>query len=100
MYNIKKYFNESCIHGADSVPKPKPSGEGLLYCISALELKPSEVIFVGDSPSDGIASSAAKCISVGVSYGSHPLNDILPHFDHAVTNMKELTAHLYTLLSL
>lgn len=60
------------IHGADSVPRAKPFGDGILQCCEEMNLHPSQVIYVGDAPTDGKASAAAKCkAGIGVLWGSN-----------------------------
>jgi phosphoglycolate phosphatase-like HAD superfamily hydrolase len=59
------------IRGADDVPAPKPSPEGLWQVCRDLQLKPSDCVYVGDSPTDGVAAHAAGMPSVGVLWGSH-----------------------------
>jgi len=59
------------IHGADDVPEAKPKGGGLLLCCKELGLDPSDCIYIGDSPSDGLAALDAGMESIGVLWGSH-----------------------------
>ena len=40
-----------------------------------------DLVYVGDSPSDGKAARAAGCKSVGVAWGSHPVENLTPQFD-------------------
>lgn len=63
VHNLSKSF--SVMHGADDVPAPKPSPDGLLTCAKDLEEHPSSIIYVGDSPSDGIAARLAGMKSIG-----------------------------------
>mmetsp|Transcript_3062 Transcript_3062/g.7644 ORF Transcript_3062/g.7644 Transcript_3062/m.7644 type:complete len:291 (+) Transcript_3062:127-999(+) len=81
----------SVLHGADDVPAPKPSPDGLLECCKDLQLQdPSTVVYVGDSPSDGLAARAAGMRSVGVTWGSHSKETLHPAFDTVVDNVQEL----------
>lgn len=90
-------------HGADSVPKPKPHGDGILHVLKELEIEHeayhkntstpcvcSKIVYIGDSPSDGKAAKAANVLSIGVSWGSHPLENIQDHFDYIVNTPIEL----------
>ena len=43
--------------------------------------RPQDLVYVGDSPSDGKAARAAGCKSVGVAWGSHPVENLAPQFD-------------------
>ena len=66
------YHRFSSIHGANSVPRPKPFGDGILQCCSEMGLDPSEVIYVGDAPTDAKAAMDAKCrAAIGVLWGSN-----------------------------
>ena len=65
------YDRFGTIHGADTVPQPKPHPSGLLQCAAEIGLEPQHCIYVGDSPGDGRAARAAGMISVGVTWGSN-----------------------------
>jgi HAD superfamily hydrolase (TIGR01509 family) len=43
----------------DHVAQPKPAPDGLHLALSRMKLHPSEVLFIGDSPMDMVASRAA-----------------------------------------
>ena len=53
------------LHGADDVPAPKPAPDGLILCCKELGQDPAHVVYVGDSPSDGLAARAAGMKSIG-----------------------------------
>jgi HAD superfamily hydrolase (TIGR01509 family) len=79
--------------GADNAPAPKPSPDGLLYCCRELNLSPEECIYIGDSPTDGLAAKAACMKSIGVSWGSHSISKIEPHFEvvaHTVDDLRRI----------
>ena len=66
------YRRFSLIHGANSVPRPKPFGDGIKQCCSEMGLHPSEVIYVGDAPTDAKAAVDANCrAAIGVLWGSN-----------------------------
>ncbi|KAL3765829.1 hypothetical protein ACHAW5_004146 [Stephanodiscus triporus] len=66
------YRRFSSIHGADSVPRPKPYGDGILQCCEDMDLHPSRVIYVGDAPTDARAAVDARCrAAIGVLWGSN-----------------------------
>ena len=66
------YSRFGSIHGANSVPRPKPYGDGILLCCSEMNLHPSEVIYVGDAPTDARAAVDANCrAAIGVLWGSN-----------------------------
>ena len=66
------YHRFTSIHGANSVPRPKPFGDGILLCCSEMNLHPSQVLYVGDSPTDAQAAVDAQCrAAIGVLWGSN-----------------------------
>ena len=83
------------VHGADSVPAPKPAGDGLLLCAAELQCAPAACAYVGDSPTDGKAARAAGFgLAVGVAFDSrsaHNAAALKDHFDVVVDNVPELT---------
>ncbi len=60
---IKKYFK--VIVCADEVKKPKPAPDMLFKAMRRLKVKPDEVIFIGDTPTDLMAGIRAKCLTFG-----------------------------------
>lgn len=84
--------------GADEVPAAKPSGDGLLQLCNTLQIDPSCCIYVGDSPSDGQAAANAGMPSVGVTWGSHPMETVKPAFSRMVHSTEELGLVLLELL--
>ena len=80
--------------GADDVPAPKPHPDGLFQLCKKLNVDPVRCIYVGDSPTDGQAATAAGMQSIGVTWGSHPTSTIVPTFTHTANSLDEL----YTLL--
>ncbi len=86
--------------GADEVPEAKPGGGGLLMCSEVLGVEASKCIYVGDSPTDGHAASAAGYYcSVGVTWGSHPPERVRPAFTHTVSSVEELRTLLQGLVT-
>ncbi|KAL7534464.1 hypothetical protein ACHAXR_008748 [Thalassiosira sp. AJA248-18] len=66
------YQRFSSIHGANSVPRAKPFGDGILKCCEEMNLQPSQVIYVGDAPTDARAAVDAQCrAAIGVLWGSN-----------------------------
>lgn len=66
------YQRFSSIHGANSVPRPKPFGDGILKCCEEMNLHPSQIIYVGDAPTDARAAVDAQCrAAIGVLWGSN-----------------------------
>ena len=70
--NASIYDRFSSIHGANSVPRPKPFGDGIQLCCEEMNLIPSDVIYVGDAPTDARAAVDAQCrAAIGVLWGSN-----------------------------
>ena len=84
--------------GADEVPAAKPSADGLLQICRDLDIDPSHCIYIGDSPSDGQAASNAGMPSVGVTWGSHPIETVQPAFTHMVHDTDALGLLLMQML--
>jgi HAD superfamily hydrolase (TIGR01509 family) len=84
--------------GADNVPRPKPAPDGLLQCCASLQLLPANCVYIGDSPTDGLAARAANMKSIVVTWGSHSLEKITPAFDQIVHSVEELRRVLVSLI--
>mmetsp|Transcript_9685 Transcript_9685/g.21841 ORF Transcript_9685/g.21841 Transcript_9685/m.21841 type:complete len:339 (-) Transcript_9685:77-1093(-) len=86
------YQRFSSIHGANSVPRPKPFGDGILQCCEEMNLHPSQVIYVGDAPTDARAAVDAKCrAAIGVLWGSNDEECLEKEgFDTLCSNVEEL----------
>lgn len=59
----------SVVIGGDDVENKKPHPEAVLRVMRELNLKPQELLFVGDSRNDILAAQAAGCCSMGLTYG-------------------------------
>ena len=55
--------------GFDATERHKPDPEPVLYALNALQVNPTEAVFVGDSPHDMYAGNAAGVITVGALWG-------------------------------
>jgi len=89
------YSRFGSVRGADNVPKPKPSPDGLLQVCKDLGLNPSECVYIGDSPTDGAAAHAAGMPSVGVLWGSHKEESLRSApFTHICETVDELASLL------
>mmetsp|Transcript_15555 Transcript_15555/g.23390 ORF Transcript_15555/g.23390 Transcript_15555/m.23390 type:complete len:363 (-) Transcript_15555:547-1635(-) len=86
------YDRFESIHGADTVPKPKPDPSGLLQCCNEIDIDPKECVYIGDSPSDAVAAkNAGFGAAIGVSWGSHPLESVQQApFDYICETVDEL----------
>jgi len=65
------YSRFQSIHGADTVPKPKPSPDGLYVCCKEIGIAAEKCVYIGDSPSDAVAAKDAGMLAIGVLWGSH-----------------------------
>ena len=89
----KIYQRFSSIHGANSVPRPKPFGDGIKQCCKEMNLHPSQVIYVGDAPTDGRAAKDAECrASIGVLWGSNDKDVMIGEFTTLCSTVDELEA--------
>lgn len=67
----------------DHVDSPKPSPAGLHLALSRMKMAPEDVLFVGDSPMDMIASQAAGSRGVAALWDLTAKRDLLsPHDPH------------------
>jgi len=55
--------------GGDEVKRPKPAPDGILEACRRLRQAPSDVAYVGDSPTDLLAARAAGTVAVAASWG-------------------------------
>lgn len=85
--------------GADQVRAAKPQPDGLLSCCEHLGVSPSYAVYVGDSPTDGQAAAAAGMPSIGVTWGSHPAENVRKAFTYTVDTVDDLQSVLIKLLS-
>lgn len=65
------YGRFQSIHGADTVPRPKPSPDGLYVCCKDIGIAAENCVYIGDSPSDAVAAKEAGMLAIGVLWGSH-----------------------------
>jgi pyrophosphatase PpaX len=64
--------------GFDSTDRHKPDPEPVRYALDALQVSPSDAVFVGDSPHDMYAGNAAGVVTVGALWGPFPRSALLP----------------------
>lgn len=90
------YDRFSAIRGADDVPTPKPSPDGLyVVCKDMGGLDPADCVYIGDSPSDGQAAKNAGMPAIGVLWGSHSEEKVRAGpFDYVCDTMDSLRAVL------
>ena len=80
--------------GADAVTAAKPAPDGLLECARRLGVDPARCVYVGDSPTDGLAAAAAGMRSVCVTWGSFAADALAPRFESLAHTPAELLAAL------
>ena len=85
-------------YGADDVPEAKPSPLGLINICKEFQYSIDETIYIGDSPSDGMAATSCGMYSIGVTYGSHPITTVKPNFSTTVTTVNELQSLLLSMV--
>lgn len=69
--------------GGQSLPKIKPHPDPMWFICEKFAIQPNELLFVGDSENDVIASKAAGCDVVGLTYGYNynvPIEQSQPTF--------------------
>jgi phosphoglycolate phosphatase len=64
---LRAYFE--LVYGGDSLPKKKPDPYPLLQVCEDFDLRPSQVVAIGDSSNDAQAARAAGCRVLNVPYG-------------------------------
>jgi len=85
------YGRFESIHGADTVPKPKPYPDGLYRCCKDIGISAEKCVYIGDSPSDAVAAKEAGMLAIGVSWGSHSKEVVMSApFDFVCESVDEL----------
>jgi len=83
------------ILGADSVARPKPSGDMIHAFADAIAIKANEVAMVGDNPHDmETAHDAGAGLAIGVLSGNSAHDHLAPLADHVIGSISELPALL------
>lgn len=88
------YQRFESILGADEVVRPKPYGDGLWQVCRELNVPPASCVYIGDSPSDGLAAQAAGMPAIGVVWGAHTEQSLSLHFAHICRTVDELASLL------
>jgi phosphoglycolate phosphatase len=79
------------ILGADSVARPKPSGDMIHAFADAVGIKASEVAMVGDNPHDmETAHDAGAGLAIGVLSGNSAHDHLAPLADHVIASIADL----------
>lgn len=77
--SVQKFFPEiafDMILGLKAGASPKPDPAGAIHIADKLQLRPSEILFVGDSAADMKAATAAGMFPVGVLWGFKTANEL------------------------
>ncbi len=80
-FGIYSLFSETL--GGQSLPKVKPNPDPMWFICKKFGIQSSELLFVGDSENDVIASTRAGCDVVGLTYGYNynvPIEQANPTF--------------------
>lgn len=77
--------------GSDSVLRHKPDPEPVNNTLAKLDLRPSEVVVVGDMPVDIAMARNASVRSVGVTYGNSSRSELMEAgADYVIDSIEEL----------
>lgn len=86
-YEVRKYFSN--IVGNDEV-KSKKRSDMLLKACKRVKLKPSQVVYIGDSIYDGKAARKAKIKFFGVTTGGYSRKELLKYSKKVFKNIKDV----------
>lgn len=99
------YDRFASIRGANEVPRPKPHADGLWQVSREMGLvnisttnssgtgsdsSNGNIVYIGDSPSDGMAAQAAGMTAIGVTWGAHSAEALRPHMSYLCHTVEEL----------
>lgn len=89
LFNLEKYFE--VIVSPEDTEKHKPEGEPVLKACELLNLKPDEVVMVGDSHNDILCGKNAGAKTCLVKYTALPLEKLLEHKpDYVIDSVEEI----------
>lgn len=88
--NIDHFFDEVITYDDVSIGKPHP--EGILKILDHHHLNQSEVLMIGDSPSDGIAAKSADISSMLINWYQDDTKT--EYFDYVCQNFDEVKKHI------
>jgi HAD superfamily hydrolase (TIGR01509 family) len=95
---LSLYERFGSILGADEVVRPKPYGDGLLQVCRELSVHPAVCVYIGDSPSDGLAAQAAGMAAIGVTWGAHSAESLQQQAPHSFSHICHTVDELASLL--
>jgi len=76
--------------GADQVARAKPHPDGLEHLARELDIPPHHCVYIGDSPTDGMAGAGAGMEVLGVAWGSHPTSSLATAFPTVLDTPEQL----------
>ncbi len=89
--NLFSDFDFLEIHGQKQHIDKKPHPKAALDIAKNFNLKPEEIFFVGDTPTDIKTAKNANMKSIGVSWGFRPVSELIEHkADFIVENCEQL----------
>lgn len=89
LFDLEKYFE--VIVSPEDTEKHKPEGEPVLKACELLNLKPEEVVMVGDSHNDILCGKNAGAKTCLVKYTALPLEKLLEHKpDYVIDSVEEI----------
>jgi phosphoglycolate phosphatase len=95
-FGIADYFD--AVVPRDKVKRVKPSGEHLEAVLKILEVKPKEVVLVGDAARDMICAQEARIMAIGLSTGVSTQKELADAgANYLVMTLVDLTKLLKTL---
>ncbi len=93
LLGLAPYF--PLVVGIESTPKHKPNPEPLWYAMERLQARPSDTVYIGDSPFDLQAARAAGIDSIAVTWGAFDVETLKAESPTAVVHSAaELKARL------
>ncbi len=93
LFNLTKYFD--VIVSPEDTEKHKPNGEPVMKACELLQVKPEEVIMVGDSHNDILCGKNANAKTCLVSYSLLPIEETMAYgADYLIDNIEELIDYL------
>ncbi|GAB3866045.1 phosphoglycolate phosphatase [Dactylosporangium cerinum] len=93
--DLSSYFaDEAMVFTPAGSPGAKPSATGLLACAQALNVRPGQCCYVGDSPTDMIAANLAGMTAVLVTSTPKSARFAVEQPAHAATDLHQLSRWL------
>src|SRR5688500_10669099 len=98
---LDRYF--PVVVGVDSTTRHKPDPEPVLLALDRLGVRPSEAVFVGDSPHDVRAGNAAGVVTVAALWGPFSREALEPaapsHYLRCLAELPALLERIFPTVS-